>query len=101
MGNFFVIMAISLSKTSFAMTLLGLATKKWQFWLLWFSIISVNVIMGLDAIFQFTQCTPVEKTWDTELSGVCWDSYIVIYYSMFAGGMHAPRQLLPLSLFGL
>ncbi|KAH8901087.1 hypothetical protein GQ53DRAFT_835043 [Thozetella sp. PMI_491] len=89
MGNFFVIMAISISKTSFAMTLLGLAVKKWHFALLWFSIVSVNIIMGIDAIFQFTQCTPVQKTWDTEIPGRCWDSYIVIYYSMFAGAWSA------------
>src|SRR3569833_133528 len=87
-GNWFVIWAISLSKTSFALTLLSLVVRRWHSWALWFSIISVNLIMGIDAIFQFTQCTPVDKTWDPELDGICCDTHILIYYSMFAGCIH-------------
>ncbi len=87
-GNWFVIWAISLSKTSFALTLLSLVVKRWHKWFLWITIISLNIIMGLDAIFQFTQCTPVEKTWDLTVKGTCWDTHIVIYYSMFAGGKY-------------
>jgi len=85
-GNWFVIWAISLSKTSFAMTLMALVVKKSHIWLLWACIISLNVIMGLDAIFQFTQCTPVERTWDLQVEGTCWDTRIVIDYTIFAGG---------------
>ncbi len=85
-GNWFVIWAISVSKTSFAMTLLSLVVKRWHVWILWFSIVSVNVIMGLDAIFQFTQCTPVQRTWDLAVPGTCWDTHTVISYTIFAGG---------------
>ena len=85
-GNWFVIWAISLSKTSFAMTLLSLVVKRSHVWLLWASIISLNVIMGVDAIFQFTQCTPVERTWDLDVPGSCWDTRIVVDYTIFAGG---------------
>jgi hypothetical protein len=92
-GNFFVILAISISKTSFAMTLLGIAVEKWHYWLLWSSIVSVNLIMALDAIFQFTQCTPIDRTWDLTVDGECWDTHIVVYYSMFAGGKPGPPFL--------
>lgn len=88
-GNWFVIWAISISKTSFAMTLLSLVVKKWQIWALWFSIISLNVIMGIDAVMQFTQCTPVDRTWDLSVEGTCWDSSIVISYTIFAGAWSA------------
>ncbi len=86
LGNFFVILAISISKTSFALTLLGLAVRKWHFVLLWFSIISVSLVMGADAILQFTQCSPVEKVWNAKVAGTCVEPHSVIYYSMFAGG---------------
>jgi hypothetical protein len=86
-GNFFVILAIAVSKTSFALTLLGLAIEKWQYWLLWFVILSVNLIMGADSLFQWTSCTPLEKTWNSTIPGTCLDINIVVSYSIFAGGM--------------
>jgi hypothetical protein len=89
-GNWFVIWAIAVSKTSFAMTLLALVVKRWHVWLLWFSIISLNVIMGVDALMQFTQCTPVDRTWDLSVPGSCWDTRIVINYTIFAGGNSDP-----------
>jgi len=67
-------MAISISKTSFAMTNLGLV-KRWHFLLFWFSILSLNVIMGIDAIFQSTQCALLERTSDAQVEGHCWNSY--------------------------
>jgi branched-subunit amino acid permease len=42
-GEFFAIIGVSLSKTSFAVTLLRLATKPWHTYFLWFSIITINI----------------------------------------------------------
>lgn len=84
-GEVFVISAISISKTSFAVTLLRLTTQDWQRYLLWYIIISLNTIMGLCCIFQYIQCTPVQQLWDASVGGTCWDPYVQIHYSIFAG----------------
>jgi hypothetical protein len=86
-GRFFGIVAVTTSKTSFAVTLLRLAVKSWQRYVVWFIIVTLNVIMWLCAIFLFVQCSPVEKAWLLSVPGTCWDSRITIGYSIFAGGM--------------
>jgi hypothetical protein len=86
-GRFFGILAVSTSKTSFAVTLLRLAVRMWHKSLIWFIIITLNVIMGLCALFLFVQCSPVRKAWLLQTPGICWDSRITISYSIFAGGM--------------
>lgn len=80
------ILSVSLSKTSFAVTLLRLVPKAWERYIIWFVIVSVNVVMTLVVILQYAQCRPIEKRWNPLLPGTCYDHHIIIYYSMFAGG---------------
>jgi hypothetical protein len=82
-----MILSVSLSKTSFAVTLLRFAPQQWQKYVIWFVIVSVNIIMTLVVILQYAQCKPVEKRWNAMLPGTCYDHHIIIYYSMFVGGM--------------
>ena len=74
------------SKTSFAFTLLRLSNKAWQRYVIWFIIATLNITMGLVALFLFVQCTPVQKAWLINTPGQCWDSKITISFSIFAGG---------------
>ncbi|KAF2679290.1 hypothetical protein K458DRAFT_314560 [Lentithecium fluviatile CBS 122367] len=83
------ILSVSLSKTSFAITLLRFAPRPWQRYMIWFVIISLNIIMTLVVILQYAQCDPIQKRWDATLAGKCYDHHIIIDYSMFAGAYSA------------
>lgn len=86
LGEFFTLIAIPTSKTSFSITLLRLATKKWQKWFIWYVIASVNIVYWLCAIFLLVQCDPIEKNWNRKMEGSCWQSSVQDNYSIFAGG---------------
>ncbi len=86
LAEWFILISIPTSKTSFAVTLLRLVTRTWQRVAIWFFIISMNIVLWLDGIMLFAQCTPVEKNWDSDLPGSCWSHLVQDYYSVFAGG---------------
>ncbi|KAF2266440.1 hypothetical protein CC78DRAFT_147847 [Lojkania enalia] len=88
-GEFFALIAIPTSKTSFAVTLLRLVAKNWQKWFIWFVIISMNVVLWLCGILLFIQCKPIEKNWRKDMPGTCWNSDIQDNYSVFAGAYSA------------
>ena len=71
------------SKTSFALTIIRL-TKGWVKAVIWFVIITTNISMGLSALFNWVQCTPLEKTWNPFLEGTCWPSYVIVKYNIFS-----------------
>lgn len=87
-GNFtgtFSILAATWSKTAFAITLLRLMPGRMRFFL-WFIIATVNISMGLNAVFMWTRCTPVSKTWNPYVPGTCWEPHVYPIYGMFAAG---------------
>lgn len=88
------ITAIAWTKTAFAITLLRL-TEGWVKRSLWFIIVTVNVSLGLSALFFWIQCTePLATSWTpsmprTEVS--CWLHYETIgKYNIFSGGKFPP-----------
>jgi len=83
-AGFFMVVGLGISKTSFAITLLGLVQRRWEKIFIWFVIISVNVALLLCAISLFAYCSPVEKNWDRSIPGVCWDQRIQMSYATFA-----------------
>jgi hypothetical protein len=85
-GEFFTLIAIPVSKTSFSITLLRIATKSWQTWFIWFVIVTVNIVYWLCGILLLVQCHPVEKNWNKKMAGSCWNSSHQDNYSIFAGG---------------
>ncbi len=85
-GRFFAIIALAISKTSFAVTLLHLAMVAWQRYLIWFIIITLNLVMWLSALSLFVQCSPVDKAWDLTAPGTCWPSFIQVDIGIAAGG---------------
>lgn len=86
LGEFFTLIAIPVSKTSFSITLLRIAARPWQKWFIWFVIITVNIIYWLCGILLLVQCQPIARNWDKSVAGSCWSSSIQDNYSIFAGG---------------
>lgn len=74
--------ASTASKISFGVTLLRL-TFGWQKRFVWFSIVTLFIIMLPSAIFTWVQCTPIEKAWNTSVEGYCWDVSISVGYGYF------------------
>ncbi|KAF2174499.1 hypothetical protein K469DRAFT_541752, partial [Zopfia rhizophila CBS 207.26] len=93
-GEFFAVIALSISKTSFAVTLLRLVGRTWQIYFIWFVIVSLNIAMWLDAIILFASCTPVERKWNKDVSGVCWNRFIVVGFGIFSGAYSGAMDIL-------
>ena len=83
-GTFSLVAAIW-SKTSFALTLLRLTEGRTRA-LVWFIMISMNIAMGLSAVFIWVQCTPVRKSWDPLIEGTCWSPTVITRYNIFSAG---------------
>src|ERR1041384_6849289 len=72
------------SKTSFGITLLHL-TDGWMKKFTWFCLISMNIAMGLSALFPWVSCTPIKKVWDMFTPGTCWTPEVLVHYNIFSG----------------
>ncbi|KAK4443775.1 hypothetical protein QBC34DRAFT_199162 [Podospora aff. communis PSN243] len=89
----FSILAATWSKTSFALTLLRLMQGRMQYFL-WFIIVTINIFMGLNAVFMWVRCAPVQKTWNPFAYGTCWDPQVYPNYGMFAAGYSAAMEFI-------
>ncbi|KAK3377400.1 hypothetical protein B0T24DRAFT_701862 [Lasiosphaeria ovina] len=86
------IIAACLSKTSFGLTLLRLTaglTRKGVIFL----IVSMNIALGLSALFIWLQCDPPAKAWSPDLDGTCWDPSFSFKYGVFSGAYSAFTDL--------
>ncbi|KAK3377228.1 hypothetical protein B0T24DRAFT_511729, partial [Lasiosphaeria ovina] len=97
-ADFFVIISIAISKSSFAVTLLRLTFHTWHKALIWTIIITVNLLMWTTAIFIFTSCTPLGRVWDPTVPGTCWNSRRLLDYNVFSGAWSASMDFV-LALF--
>jgi len=78
--------AAAWTKSAFALTLLRL-TEGWMTWLLWFILISMNLALGLSALFPWVHCKPLAKAWTfTMVDGTCWDPDTISNFWVFSGG---------------
>jgi hypothetical protein len=95
-----VLIACSLGKAAFAVTLLRLGVKRWIRVVLWFIIVSINVVHVLLSLFMFVRCRDPRAIWMQDVESVCWDRRtFVIVVMVLAGILRSPW--LPLSLFVL
>lgn len=81
----FAILASAWSKTSFAITLLRIS-QGWVWGLVWCIIVSMNVLLGLSALFNWIQCSPVEKSWNPTVEGTCYPMGRIVDYLMVSSG---------------
>jgi hypothetical protein len=86
-GSFSVTAAIW-AKTSFGITLLHL-TDGWIKMVTWVIIISMNIAMGLSALFPWVNCKPLKKSWDYTIDGTCWAPEVTVHYNIFSGAYSA------------
>ncbi|KAF3351746.1 hypothetical protein VD0002_g9730 [Verticillium dahliae] len=96
----FSIVAAAWSKTSFALTLQRLASERWMRWLIWFLIVSMNLVLGGAVLITWVQCSPVDKTWRTvAVEGTCWPQHVHRNYniasSAYSGAMDVLLAMLP------
>jgi hypothetical protein len=84
-SSVFVVAAISWSKTSFGITLLRIS-HGWIKMIVWFIIISMNILFALSPILHFASCTPLRKVWNPLVPGTCWDLKVGVYYDIFVSG---------------
>jgi len=89
-GQFFAVVSVAVSKSSFILTLLRLVTAAWQKAALWFMFATINASMLSIAIVQFYQCAPGQQR--------CVDSDTVIALGVFAAAYSAVMDLV-LTLF--
>jgi hypothetical protein len=55
-SQFFAVVSVAVSKSSFIITLLRLVVLPWQKAALWFMLVTINLSMGSILIVQFFQC---------------------------------------------
>ncbi|KAK2015658.1 hypothetical protein LZ32DRAFT_602306 [Colletotrichum eremochloae] len=102
LGGSVSIIAAAWSKTSFALTLIRITRESPESWmkrLIWFIILSVNIALGINVLFTWIQCSPIEKTWRSATPGTCWRKSIPVNYNIFAasysGAMDIVLAILP------
>ncbi|KAL2005576.1 hypothetical protein VTN00DRAFT_10069 [Thermoascus crustaceus] len=84
-GETLAIMACTLGKTSFAVTLLRIIVQRWAQTVLWFVIITMNVVNVLAALFVFVQCKDPRHLWNPAIPSECWPTYVFTNFSLFVG----------------
>ncbi|KAJ5339261.1 hypothetical protein N7541_011209 [Penicillium brevicompactum] len=84
-GESLAIMACTLGKTSFAVTLLRIVVHRWMVFVLWFVIVTMNVVNILAALFVFLQCKDPRHLWNPMIPSECWPSDVFTNFSLFVG----------------
>ncbi|KAF2768766.1 hypothetical protein EJ03DRAFT_259930, partial [Teratosphaeria nubilosa] len=84
-GESLAIMACTLGKTSFAVTLMRIVVQPWIHHLLWFIIITMNLVNVLAAIFVFVQCENPRHLWNPAIPSKCWPTHVFTDFSLFVG----------------
>ncbi|KAJ5653410.1 hypothetical protein N7490_000413 [Penicillium lividum] len=101
-GEALAVMACTLGKTSFAVTLLRIVVKRWMIVLLWFVIVTMNLVNILTAFFIFLQCKDPRHLWNTAIPSKCWPADVFTNYSLFVGAYSGAQDfvlaLLPWSI---
>jgi hypothetical protein len=85
-GESLAILACTLGKTSFAVTLLRIVVHRWMVVSLWFVIVTMNVVNILAALFVFLQCKDPRHLWNQMIPSECWPSDVFTNFSLFVGG---------------
>ena len=84
-AGFFSVLSAAWSKTSFGLTLLRLC-QGWTKWVIWFIIVTVNLILGTAMLLMWVKCHPFAKVWDDRIEGWCINpKNIVTFYQWSAG----------------
>lgn len=86
-ATLFSVLGAAWSKTSFALTLLRITReggRRVVYLGIWGVIVSMNLVLVMNGIIQFTWCMPAAKAWDPTVEGTCWKRSVVVQYTQFA-----------------
>lgn len=89
----FSVMGAAWSKTSFALTLLRI-TSGMIHHVIWFIIVTMNIVLTFNAILQFLWCQPASVAWSSGSGGTCWSKSVIIYYSIAAAAYSAAMDII-------
>lgn len=70
------------SKIAFGVTLLRLIKGPLR-WFVWFSIVTLFLVMLPSALLTWIMCTPPQKAWNPAVEGRCWSPAISTNYGIF------------------
>ncbi|OBR15185.1 Integral membrane family protein [Colletotrichum higginsianum IMI 349063] len=70
------------SKVGFGVTLLRLTTG-WYRAFVWFAVVTLTVVMLPSATLTWLKCTPVQKNFNRQMEGSCWDESVTLNYGIF------------------
>ncbi|KAK3317964.1 putative integral membrane protein [Apodospora peruviana] len=91
----FTVTAIAWTKTAFAITLLRLVDSGWMKKVLWVILVTMNLALGLTALFFWIRCTPVAMSWTPSMEGTCWFNVNMIkHYNAFSGAYSAAADFI-------
>lgn len=83
--GFLLALGSAWSKTSFAVSLLRIATGKLRV-AIWVLMISMNVLMHAGITATWLTCRPTRKLWDPMVKGDCWPSSVMLPVGIFCTG---------------
>ncbi|KAI2616396.1 hypothetical protein GGS26DRAFT_449001 [Hypomontagnella submonticulosa] len=86
-GTLFFVAAIW-SKTSFALTLIRIASRRLKI-ALRIIIVSMNMVTCISVILRWLQCHPTRMIWDPSANGTCWDRELILGVTIFASAYSA------------
>ncbi|TDZ18289.1 hypothetical protein Cob_v008990 [Colletotrichum orbiculare MAFF 240422] len=81
------------SKVGFGVTLLRLTTD-WYRIFVWFAVVTLTVIMLPSATLTWLKCTPVQKNFNSQMEGTCWDKSITLNYGILNAAWCAAMDFL-------
>ncbi|KAK7942455.1 uncharacterized protein PG986_011568 [Apiospora aurea] len=94
------VLAVAFSKASAGVSLLRLLPFRWQRVLTIFIITSIGMLMSAIIVLTCIQCVPIQKHWNFQLPGTCWDPDIVAKFAIgaaiWSGVMDIILAILPL-----
>ncbi|OLN88281.1 hypothetical protein CCHL11_00260 [Colletotrichum chlorophyti] len=81
------------SKVGFGVTLLRLTTD-WYRGFVWFAIVTLTAVMLPSATLTWLKCTPVQKNFNRQIEGTCWDESVTLNYGIFNAAWCAAMDFL-------
>ncbi|KAK2007674.1 hypothetical protein LZ32DRAFT_695249 [Colletotrichum eremochloae] len=70
-------------KVAFGVTLLRL-TSGWYKVFVWFAVVTLTVFMLPSAAITWLKCHPLEKNFNRQMEGACWDKSITLNYGILS-----------------
>ncbi|KAK8131621.1 hypothetical protein PG984_008059 [Apiospora sp. TS-2023a] len=94
------VLAVAFSKASAGASLLRLLTYRWQRVLTIFIITSIGLLMSGILVLTWVQCMPIQRHWNYQVPGTCWNPKIVAKFaigaSIWSGVMDIILAILPM-----